>query len=159
MTHAPRFRSLAFVDLPRPDFADVVIIARHPRTPEDPEAWARAIFSPDSAPGWVKALFGLRAVLAPLIGLEGAPQGVFEVDRVEGEEALISADDRHLDFRCAVGVDVEAGLVRVTTAVRLKGWRGRVYFAPVRLLHPTVVEAMLRRAARRLAREGLATGG
>ena len=130
------------------------MIPKPPRTPDDPAVWARAMFAPAAAPGWVRVLFALRAALAPLLGLEGAPRGVFDVQRVEGEEALISADDRHLDFRCAVGVDVEARLVRVTTAVRLHGWRGRVYFAPVRLAHPAVVDAMARRAARRLATTG-----
>src|SRR5690606_18779294 len=59
---------------------------------------------------------------------------------------------RHLDFRCAVGVDAGAGLVRITTAVRLHGWRGHVYFTPVRLVHPAVVDAMARRASRQPAR-------
>lgn len=152
MSNEPKSRSLAFADVSRPDFADVVVVPKHPRTPDDPAEWAQAIFDVASAPAWVRALLGLRAALAPLLGLEGAPRGAFDVDRVEGEEALISTGDRHLDFRCAVGVDVEAGLVRVTTAVRLHGWRGRVYFTPVRLVHPLVVDAMTRRAARRLAR-------
>jgi len=112
------------------------------------------VFAPGSAPGWVRLLFALRALLVPLLGVEPAPRGVFDVVRVEGEEALMSADDRHLNFRCAVGVDPAAGLVRVTTAVRLHGWRGRLYFAPVRLVHPAVVEAMVRRAGRRLHRAG-----
>ncbi|MFD0660909.1 DUF2867 domain-containing protein [Thermocatellispora tengchongensis] len=50
-----------------------------------------------------------------------------------------------------MAVDAEARLVRITTTVRLKGWRGRVYFWPVRLVHPIVVRAMLRSAQRRLA--------
>ncbi|GAA1686876.1 hypothetical protein GCM10009792_03410 [Microcella alkalica] len=70
-----------------------------------------------------------------------------------GDEALLSIEDRHLGFRVGVGVDARARLVRVVTAVRLKGWRGRVYFAPVRLAHPLVVDAMLARACRRLAAE------
>ena len=64
---------------------------------------------------------------------------------------LIAADDTHLDFRCAVAVDRSARLVRVTTTVRLHGWRGRVYFAPVRLLHPVVIQAMVQKAGKRLA--------
>ncbi|MEV7963018.1 DUF2867 domain-containing protein [Oerskovia paurometabola] len=58
----------------------------------------------------------------------------------------------HLDFRCAVGFDGAARLVRVTTVVRLHGWKGRAYFVPVRLAHGPVLTAMLRRAARRLGR-------
>jgi len=39
----------------------------------------------------------------------------------------------------------------VTTAVRLKGWRGRVYFVPVRLLHDPVTRSMMASAANQLA--------
>jgi uncharacterized protein DUF2867 len=48
-------------------------------------------------------------------------------------------------------VSAEPHLVHVTTAVTLKGWRGRVYFAPVRLLHDAVTRSMMTAAARRLA--------
>lgn len=101
-------------------------------------------------PWWVNALMGLRAALVPLIGLRSAPEGVFEVTEVVGDEALMVFDDDHLEFRCAVGVDRGAGLVRLTTVVRLHGWRGHVYFTPVSLLHPLVVNAMLRRTRRLL---------
>lgn len=122
--------------------------------PTDPVVWARAIFSARSTPLWVKAAVGVRQLLVPLLGVRPTRRGVFDVDRVVGEEALIAHDDVHLDFRAAVGVDAEARLVRVTTAVRFHGWRGRLYFVPVRPLHGAVVRAMLRRAVRRLARRG-----
>jgi hypothetical protein len=92
----------------------------------------------------------LRQLLVPLIGVPRGGRDVFAVSRVQDGEALISVDDRHLDFRAGVGVDTEARLVRVTTVVRLEGWRGRVYFAPVGVVHPVVVQSMLRRACARL---------
>lgn len=150
----PALRSLAFDDIPRPDFADVIVIPKHPRTTDSPDDWAQAIFGSDSLPAGVKALLALRQALVGLIGVPRAGRDVFTVSKVDGEEALIVADDEHLDFRCAVGVDPQGGLVRVTTAVRLHGWRGRLYFVPVRLVHPVVVSAMMRRAARDLARRG-----
>ena len=88
----------------------------------------------------------------PLLGLEAAPRGVFDVRRVVGDEALIEYADKHLTFRCGVGVDAAAAVVRVTTVVTFNDWRGRVYFTPVSLAHPLVVHAMLRRARRVLAR-------
>jgi hypothetical protein len=103
-------------------------------------------------PGWVIGLMGLRQAVVGLIGASRATAGVFTVAEVRGEEALISTDDRHLDFRCGVAYDAGARLLRVTTSVRLKGWRGRLYFFPVRLLHPLVVHAMMARAIRRLTR-------
>jgi hypothetical protein len=102
-------------------------------------------------PGWVAALLRLRQALVGMVGIRRAPAGVFDVAEVRGEEALISTDDTHLDFRCGVAFDAGAGLLRVTTAVRLKGWRGRLYFAPVRVLHPLVVHAMMARTIDRLS--------
>jgi dTDP-4-dehydrorhamnose reductase len=109
------------------------------------------MFSLKSMPAWVTALLGVRQAVVGLMGINKAPAGVFAVSKVQGEEALISADDTHLDFRCGVAYDAGARLLRVTTVVRLKGWRGRLYFLPVRLLHPLVVHAMMARAIRRLA--------
>ncbi|GAA3219023.1 DUF2867 domain-containing protein [Oerskovia jenensis] len=146
----PHFSSLAFEDVPQPDHADVVVVPLPARATTDPATWARAIFDVRSTPLWVRVALGLRQVLVPLIGVRPADRDVFDVSRVEGEEALIVADDTHLDFRCAVGVDGAARLVRVTTVVRLHGWRGRAYFVPVRLAHGPVLRAMLRGAARRL---------
>lgn len=153
----PRFSSLAFDDVPHPDHADVVVVPLPEGATTDPAVWARTIFAVGSAPWWVRAAFVVRQALAPLIGVGRGELGVFDVTRVQGEEALIAVDDTHLDFRCAVGVDAAARLVRVTTVVRLHGWRGRVYFAPVGLVHGPVVASMLRRAARRLGRPGRRT--
>lgn len=147
----PSLVSLAFLDIPEPDFADVVIVPMPQGTPTDPAIWAHAVFAVRSAPPWVRALLGVRQALVGLIGVARSGASVFAVAEVVGEEALIAADDRHLDFRAAVGVDTARALVRVTTAVRLHGWRGSLYFAPVRLLHGPVVRAMLTRAASRLA--------
>jgi hypothetical protein len=139
---------MAFEDIPAPDHADALVTPQPAGSSDDPAAWAQLIFSVATAPSWVRLLFGARAALTPIIGIPRPPRNIFEVRRVEGDEALIAFDDRHLDFRCGVGVDAEHRLVRVITTVRLKGWRGRLYFAPVRLLHPLVVSSMLRRACR-----------
>ncbi len=149
---APALRGLAFEGWTRFDYGDVMLASLPPRATTDPRVWAETLFSPATAPLWVKAAMGLRIVFAPLLGLEGAPRGVFDVDRVQGDEALIEYVDAHLTFRCGVGVDAATAVVRVTTVVRFNDWRGRVYFTPVSLLHPLVVISMLRRARRVLAR-------
>jgi len=151
----PVFRSLALQSIPQPDYADVIVLPVPDGTSADPRVWAEELFSLTlkSLPGWVTALMGLRQAVVGLVGISRAPAGVFAVAEVRGEEALISADDTHLDFRCGVAYDAGARLLRVTTAVRLKGWRGRLYFAPVRLLHPLVVHAMMARTIRRLGRQ------
>lgn len=149
---APRFVSHVFIDIPRPDWAEVVIASIPPRATRDPEAWAREVFSLRHVPLWVRALFAVRQTLVGLIGVDPAGHDAFAVRSVDGEEALLAADDKHLDFRVGVGIDGDRDLVRVTTAVRLHGWRGRLYFLPVRFLHQPVTRALLRRAGRRLGR-------
>ncbi|MDR6417269.1 DUF2867 domain-containing protein [Pseudarthrobacter sulfonivorans] len=146
----PVFRSLALQSIPKPDYADVIVLPVPEGTSADPRVWAEELFSLQSMPGWVTALMGLRQAVVGLVGIRKAPAGVFAVSEVRGEEALISADDTHLDFRCGVACDAGARLLRVTTAVRLKGWQGRLYFVPVRLLHPLVVHAMMARTIGRL---------
>lgn len=147
----PEFWSLAFTDIPQPDYADMSIAVLPAGATVDPAVWARTLFSFEAMPKWIVVAMGLRQLLAPLIGIPRAPKDVFQVCRVENGEALLSFDDRHLDFRAGVGVDEARALVRVVTVVRLKGWRGRLYFAPVRIAHPLVVHAMLDRTRRVLA--------
>ena len=150
MAIKPQFHSLALAEITEPDFADVIVGILPPGASLDPRVWAETIFGIAGAPRWVRAALRLRQLLAPLIGVRRASNIVFAVKQIEGEEALIFAPDSHLDFACGIGVDAAARLVRVTTAVRLHGWRGRLYFAPVSLLHPMVVQSMLKRASRTL---------
>ena len=55
---------------------------------------------------------------------------MFEVDRVEGSEALVTASDPHLDFWVGVAVDTVDNRLVATTVVKLHGWRGRLYWIP-----------------------------
>lgn len=149
-TIVPAFRSVALERIPERDHLSVLFQPLPDGAPTDPEAWGRAVFALGRAPGWVRALFALRQQLVGLIGLERSTRSVLDVTEVVGEEAIVAAQDRHLDFVAGIGVDTEQRLVRLTTTVRLKGWRGRLYFAPVRVLHGPVTRALLRRAAARL---------
>lgn len=153
-TGQPAFWSLALRDIPQPDYLDMLAVSLPAGAHDDARRWAEELFAVASMPAWVRLAMGVRQALVPLLGLRPAPRDIFLVRDVLGDEALIAADDAHLDFRCGVGVDRDARLVRVTTAVRLKGARGRLYFAPVRLVHPIVVMSMLRRTRRRLALRG-----
>src|SRR6478735_4070640 len=102
----PAFRSLALDAIPRPDHVDVIAVRLPAGAPTDPAVWTRAIFSIASTPIWVRLLFGLRQLLVPLIGVRpGDPATAFAVQRVVGEEALVEASDRHLDFAAGIGVD------------------------------------------------------
>jgi hypothetical protein len=100
-------------------------------------------------PSWVGALFAVRQRAVKALGIPRGERWMLAVSRATSDEAIIDTDDRHLRFVAAV--TAEPHLVHVTTAVTLKGWRGRVYFAPVRLLHDAVTRSMMAAAARRLA--------
>ena len=149
----PSFSSLATRE-GRFDYGDVIFAPLPPSVTSDPREWAETMFSRAAMPKLVQGLFGVRMLFAGMLGLRPAPSRVFEVREVRGEEALMAFDDDHLDFRCAVGVDAEARIVRVTTVVRLRGWRGRLYFAPVSLLHPVILRLMLRATRRALSSRG-----
>ena len=146
----PHRVSLALRDIPAPDFADVSILLVPGGAPTDPALWAREIFDIRRTPVPVRALMALRQALVPLLGIDRGSQEVFTVREQLGEEVLLGSDEKHLDFRVGVAVDGEARSVRVTTVVRLHGWRGRLYFAPVSVLHPVIVRSMMRSARRRL---------
>jgi len=150
----PCFRSLALGKIPEPDYADVCLATLPEGAGPDPREWAERVFSIESMPRWVAGALRLRQALVPLIGIPKAPQNTFTVSEQSGEEALIFVRDRHLDFAVAVGVDPVTRLIRVTTAVELKGWRGKLYFGVVRPVHPLVVDSMLRKATRKKPSSG-----
>jgi hypothetical protein len=145
--------SLALRDIPTPDYADAIIVPLPPGTPADSTLWARRLFSLRAMPRWVVGALAVRQLLVPLLGIPRAADDVFAIREHREDEALLGADDRHLDFRCGVAVNPPARLLRVTTTVRLHGWRGHAYFLPVRVLHPLVLRAMIRSAGRSLAAE------
>lgn len=144
--------SAALDAIPRPDWADVVVVSLPAGASADPSLWAREIFSLRSAPAWVRALLRVRQVVAGLIGVRRASRSVFDAWDVTGDEALISVADSHLDFSVGVGVDSSRSLLSITTAVRFHGWRGRLYFVPVRFLHDPGTRSMATHAVRRLTR-------
>ena len=144
--------SLALREIPTPDYADAIIVPLPPGTPVDPAQWARRLFSLRTMPRWVVGALAVRQVLVPLLGIPRAADDVFTIRDQHEDEVMLGVDDRHLDFRCAVAVDQVARLLRVTTTVRLHGWRGRLYFLPVGFLHPLVVRAMIRSAGQSLAK-------
>src|SRR5277367_4084781 len=121
--------SVAYQLMPHPDWATTTTVAV-------PDASAQAVFAVGSMPSWVKALFGAREVVARLLRIPPGRPEAFAVREVRDGEALIDTDDRHLRF--VAGVRAGEGLLHVTTAVRLKGWRGRLYFLPVRFLHDQI---------------------
>ena len=89
----------------------------------------------------------LVEVAARLLRIPPGEPRMLAVSAVRDGEALIDTDDRHLRF--VAGVRADHGLLHVTTAVQLKGWRGRCYFLPVRFLHDQITRSMMTAADRR----------
>lgn len=140
--------------LPRVDDSDVFVIERRRETPADPDVWAEAIFN--DLPPWVDALMGVRERLVGLVGIERGSPDAFAVIERDENEVLFGVDADHLDFRTAVRC--EPTRVVMSSAVQLHHRLGRLYYAPIRRIHPFIVRAMLNRAAYRLAQRGVAAG-
>jgi hypothetical protein len=139
--------SVAYQLMPQPDWAATTTVAVPDGSARDPGEWARAIFAVGSMPPWIKALFGVRELAARLLRIPPGQPGMLAVREVRDGAALIDTDDRHLRFVAAVHADDH--LLHVTTAVQLKGWRGRLYFLPVRFLHDQITRSMMTAAAAR----------
>lgn len=139
--------SIALRDSPRPDYADATIVAIGPHGSVDAAAWARRMFDVATMPRWVALALRPRRIAVGLLGMPPAPREGFRIREHGDDEVLLAHDDAHLDFRCAIAIDEPTRVLRVATTVRLHGARGRLSFAPVRLLHPIVVRAMVRSAA------------
>jgi CRP-like cAMP-binding protein len=116
--------------------------------PQDPQVWADALFR--DPPRWVAAALGLRERLVGLVGIDRGGPASFDTVVRSDDEVLLGTDEQHLDFRA--GVFREVDRVVLTTVVQLHNRRGRAYFALVRLVHPSIVRAMMNRATRRLSR-------
>lgn len=133
----------------RRDLADAFAVRVPPGTPADPQEWADAVFR--DPPAAVRALLRLRNALAPAAGVRRADATAFETLARSAREVLLGTDEAHLDFRASVLVEPgpDATVVTVSTAAAVRSRAGRAYLGVVRLAHPAVVRAMLRRAARR----------
>lgn len=140
--------SAAYDLMPQPQWAATTTVSIPGASDHTAEQWARAVFDVTSLPPWVRALFAVREVAASALRLPPGDPTMLAVNAVVGSEAIIDTDEAHLRFVAAVRQ--EPGLVHVTTLVTLKGWRSRLYFAPVRLLHDVVTRSMMTSAARRL---------
>jgi hypothetical protein len=150
----------------RVDYGDAYRVKLPSAGPCNIDTIARAIFS--TAPRWVALLLRLRDRLVGLIGLKTAPRnapidlahaslqpgesvGLFKVYQRSEDEILMGEDDRHLDFRVSVLLQVQHDQrwAVITTVVQFNNWLGRAYFLPVRPLHRLIVPAMMRNAVRR----------
>ena len=132
--------SLALQDIPIPDYCDVVIVPTGGVEDSDPRVWAEAIFAHENTPLGSRGLRALRDEAVRLFDMVPPPQKEFVADEVVGSEALIVDDDEKLAVRIGVALLPGGELLQVTTAVKYKTVRGRLAFAPRRLMHAAAVK-------------------
>lgn len=122
-------------------------------------------------PGWMKALYKVRAVFVRLLGMKQdgypgadrvspkdvifAPGDMGSFFKVKGGEEerywIAGATEKHLSGYLAIAAEpLPDGMKRfhVATIVHYRHWTGRVYFNLIRPFHHVVVWAMVRHAAR-----------
>jgi hypothetical protein len=146
----PVFWSLALAEITDPDYTHVAVDVLPAHATADPAAWARNLFSLSSLPRVVSWTLRARLLLNARLG---RPPwcAAFQVDHVAGDEALVAMNGRLLDLRVGVGVDEEAALVRVITAVRFKGAHVQRWSWPLRAALPFVMRGMIDRSRRTLS--------
>ena len=147
--------SLALRDIPIPDYCDVVIVPTGGVEESDPRVWAEAIFAHENSPLGSRGLRALRDEAVRLFDMVPPPQKEFVADEVVGSEALIVDDDEKLAVRIGVALLPGGELLQVTTAVKYKTVRGRLAFAPRRLMHAAAVNTLARRAPTTIRRRAL----
>lgn len=146
----PVFWSLALAEITDPDYTHVAVDVLPAHATADPAAWARNLFSLSSLPRVVAWTLRARLLLNARLG---RPRWctAFQVDHVAGDEALVAMNGRLLDLRVGVGVDEDAALVRVITAVRFKGAHVQRWSWPLRAALPFVMRGMIDRSRRTLS--------
>ncbi|MFI5495006.1 DUF2867 domain-containing protein [Actinoplanes sp. NPDC051859] len=134
--------------LPQPDLADAFALRVPPGTTTDPQEWADAVFR--DPPRVVVALLHLRNWLVTPLGIERGDESAFDTIAATEREVLLGTDAGHLNFRAGVLVepDADGATITVSTLAATRSRAGRAYLAVVRMVHPLVVKAMLRRAGR-----------
>lgn len=121
-----------------------------------------------AAPGFVTGLMKLRDSIVGKMGLKtvgdyskrkkvsfepGKDMGLFKMFQMNDHEAIIGADDKHLNFR--VSLYVKPGIqnteVLISTVVLFNNRWGKVYMTLVSPFHKIVVKGMIKQIQKSLA--------
>jgi hypothetical protein len=142
----PNLTELLRAKAGRIDWADGWVTSIAAGETRDPVEWAQAIFD---MPPLVKGLMRLRDRLVRRLGLQTVtdqelPDTFFPLLAQTPSELVLGFKDKHLDF--CVGLTIADGRVWLTTTVQFNNWFGRLYFIPVRLIHPLIVKACIQQA-------------
>lgn len=146
-TTVPSTATLLRGSLTSLDLEDAYAVRVPPGTADDPQTWADAVFR--DPPRAVSALLHLRNRLVGLLGIAPGDDSDFDTVARSTAEVLLGVDEEHLAFRASILVepDDDGTTVTLSTRAAIRSGRGRFYLAGVRIVHPFVTRAMLRRAA------------
>jgi len=145
----------------RVDLADSYAVTLPPGTPHDPELLAHCIF--DRPAPWMTVLLDVRDFAVRRFGLKtaralrndaagGERIGFFKIFFRGADEIVLGEDDRHLDFRLSVLLQLAAQpgqdtTLILSTVVHCHNRLGHVYLAVIAPFHRLLARAVLRRAA------------
>jgi hypothetical protein len=141
--------------LSKVDFSDTFSTTNHVNSIEE---IAFMIFN--TSPKWVEWLFKIRNFLVRFVGLKTAvPETVneklevgghinfFQIYRIEDDEIIMGANDKHLNFRAVItNYQTEEFNIKVTTLVEYNNRLGRVYMSVIKPFHELVVKRMVKQA-------------
>ena len=146
------------------DLLDAFAIHLPAGASDDPEVLARVAFERQAA--WIRALTWVRDTVMATAGVKSSRAigaaaatrglqviGYFPVLSKSAGEMVMGGDDRHLDFRVAVLVRMDAQGERelvVVTVVHCHNRLGRTYLAVIAPFHRTILRANLERTVRML---------
>ena len=144
------------------DLLDAFAIHLPAGASDDPEVLARVAFERQAA--WIRALTWVRDTVMATAGVKSSRAigaaaatrglqviGYFPVLSKSAGEMVMGGDDRHLDFRVAVLVRMDAQGERelvVVTVVHCHNRLGRAYLALIAPFHRVIAQASLEQAAR-----------
>ncbi len=149
----------------RVDLSDSYAVTLPPDTVHDPERLAHCIF--DHPAPWIASLMKTRDFVMARFGLKTADGllkesgpvsaqriGIFKVYFRSADEIVLGEDDRHLDFRLSILLQLSAqpgqgSTLILSTVVHCHNRLGHVYLAVIAPFHRLISRAVLRRAASR----------
>jgi hypothetical protein len=143
--------SLALRDIPQPDFADAAIVPLPAGATTDPRVWAEEMFRLRTMPAWVAAALAVRQAVVPLLGIRRAPRDHVH-DPGAGRRRGADGRGRHppgLPVCCRGRPGGPAGPGDHDRPAARLAWPALLRAGP--LLHPVVVQAMVKTAGERLA--------
>jgi len=102
-------------------------------------------------PKWVNWLMGIRDSVVGIFGLKNN-QAILEgqitrfpIIAQQENEIIMGENDKHLDFRVSILVDMENTFIYLITIVHFNNFFGRIYFLIVKPFHKIIVKSILNR--------------